>query len=65
MRTFLLGGHPHWKGISRIFYLSDLSTSSLYQKMKHCTYIYIYTLKYDYHDSYFNHDSHLNHDSHI
>jgi hypothetical protein len=43
MRTFLLGGYPHRRGISRISYLTDLSVSSLSIKTEALHfYIYIY-----------------------
>jgi hypothetical protein len=47
MRTFLLGGHPHQREISRIPYLTNLSVSSL-SKPKHYTSIYIYIYIYIY-----------------
>ena len=41
MRTFLLGGNPHQRGISRIPYLTDLFASSL-SIITDALYFYIY-----------------------
>ena len=45
MRIFLLGGQPHQRGISRILYLTNLSSSSLSHFVQRGAAIYIAMLR--------------------